>query len=268
MTPTDYVHGYHEREAERLRDQATTLADLLHADTRYPDGARVLEAGSGTGAQTRFLAQASSGASFTCVDVSADSLAVAERSARTLGLSNVAFRRADLFDLPFADASFDHVFVCFVLEHLADPLGALAELRRVLAPGGSITVIEGDHGSALYQPASQEAAHTIDCLVRAQAAAGGDALIGRRLFPLLVEAGFEGVAVSPRIVYADASRPTWVDGFTRATFIAMVEGARDKALSLGLTDRARWERGIAELRRTADEDGTFTYLFYKVIGTR
>jgi SAM-dependent methyltransferase len=265
---TDYVHGYDEREAERLRDQATTLAELLHADTRYPDGARVLEAGSGTGAQTRFLASASPGASFTCVDVSAESLEVAAGSAKALGLSNVAFLRADLFHLPFADASFDHVFVCFVLEHLADPLGALAELRRVLAPGGSITVIEGDHASAIYSPASQEAAHTIDCLVRAQAAAGGDALIGRRLFPLLAQAGFQGLSVSPRVVYADASRPTWVEGFTRSTFIAMVEGARDKALSLGLTDPARWERGIAALKRTAEADGTFTYLFYKAVGTR
>ncbi|MBV8457682.1 MAG: methyltransferase domain-containing protein, partial [Acetobacteraceae bacterium] len=48
------------------------------------------------------------------------------------------------------DASFDHVFVCFVLEHMPDPETALAELQRVLKLGGSRTVIEGDHGSALF----------------------------------------------------------------------------------------------------------------------
>ena len=48
----EYVHGYTEREAERLHDQAATLADLLHDDTSYPEGAAVLEAGCGVGAQT------------------------------------------------------------------------------------------------------------------------------------------------------------------------------------------------------------------------
>jgi HAD superfamily hydrolase (TIGR01509 family) len=263
-----YVHGYGEREAERLVDQATTLAELLHADTHYPDGARVLEAGCGTGAQTVILAKASPGATFTCVDRSVESLQTAERSARALDLQNTSFVRADLYDLPFDERSFDHVFVCFVLEHVRDPLGVLRRLSRVLRPGGTITVIEGDHGSAQYHPASDLAQHTIDCLVAVQAHHGGDARIGRRLYPLLVEAGFAEVGVSPRVVYADATRPAWVDGFTNKTFIAMVRGAREAALELGLTDPARWDRGIGELSRTAERDGTFTYLFYKAIGLR
>ena len=47
-----YVHGYRPRENERLHDQAGTLVDLLHADTAYPRGSRMLEAGCGVGAQT------------------------------------------------------------------------------------------------------------------------------------------------------------------------------------------------------------------------
>lgn len=57
-------------------------------------------------------------------------------------------RQADIFALPFESGSFDHVFVCFVLEHLSHPVEALAILGNVLRPGGSITVVEGDHGSA------------------------------------------------------------------------------------------------------------------------
>ena len=52
----NYVHGYHERESERLLDQAGSLVDLLHHDTSYPAGSRVLEAGCGVGAQTVTLA--------------------------------------------------------------------------------------------------------------------------------------------------------------------------------------------------------------------
>ena len=71
-------------------------------------------------------------------------------------------------------------------------------------------------------PRSAAAQRAIQCLVDLQASAGGDALIGRRLYPLLVEAGFANVTVSPRMVYVDASRPQLVDGFTRKTFNAMV----------------------------------------------
>src|SRR5207253_8547448 len=105
-----YVHGYDTRENERLRDQAGTLVDLLHADTAYPAGSTVLEAGCGVGAQTVTLAARSPGAQFTDVDISADSLAEAECRVRDAGLANVVFRQVDLRAPPFAPASFDHVF--------------------------------------------------------------------------------------------------------------------------------------------------------------
>ena len=73
--------------------------------------------------------------------------------------------------------------------------------------------------------------------------AGGDALIGRRLYPLLRGAGFGEVQVSPRMVYADASRPEMVDGFTRKTFTAMVEAVREPALEAGLVTAAVLRRG-------------------------
>lgn len=213
-----YVHGYTANEARRLGDQADTLARLLHAGTVYPAGSRVLEAGCGVGAQTVHLAAGSPEAHITAVDVSADSLEQArDRVSARLPGARVEWCHADLHELPFPDDAFDHVFVCFVLEHLPDPLGALTALRRVLRPGGSLTVMEGDHGSAFFHPDSPHARAVIECQIRLQSAAGGDALIGRRLHPLLTTAGFQGVAVHPRTVYADHSRPALVEGFTRNT---------------------------------------------------
>ena len=115
----DYVHGYSAMEHTRLADQASTLTELLHADTHYPAGSHVLEAGCGVGAQTVILAVNSPDAEFTCVDVSAESLAVAQRAVRHAGHPNVTFRRADIFDLPHPPDHFDHVFVCFVLTCIA-----------------------------------------------------------------------------------------------------------------------------------------------------
>lgn len=262
---TDYVHGYSGREHDRLVDQATTLTDLLHHDTAYPAGALVLEAGCGVGAQTATLATRSPRARFVSVDISAESLAVAMTRTREAGAANVDFQQADIYGLPFPDERFDHVFVCFVLEHLARPVAALAELRRVLKRGGTITVIEGDHGSVYFHPESPYARRAIQCLIDLQAHAGGDSLIGRRLYPLVVEAGFENVEVTPRVVYVDASRPALVEGFTKRTFTAMVEGVRACALAARLIDEATFDRGIRDLYRTAEPDGTFFYVFFKAV---
>ncbi len=263
-----YVHGYHQRENERLQDQAGTLVDLLHADTAYPDGSTVLEAGCGVGAQTVTLARRSLGARFTSIDISADSIAEARRRAARAGLTNVAFQQTDIFALPFNAASFDHVFVCFVLEHLAKPVEALAILNRLLRPGGSMTVIEGDHGSTYFYPDSPAAHAAIGCQVELQRQAGGNALIGRQLYPLLVAAGFDAICVSPRMVYVDASRPDLVDGFTRRTFTAMIEGVREPALATGLIAPETFDAGVRDLHRTTETDGVFCYTFFKGVGKK
>jgi SAM-dependent methyltransferase len=263
-----YVHGYDLCENERLQDQAGTLVDLLHSDTSYPSGSLVLEAGCGVGAQTVTLARRSPGAQFTSIDVSADSLAEAKRRTDAAGITNVQFQQADIFALHFAPESFDHVFVCFVLEHLSSPVEALAILKGLLRPGGTMTVIEGDHGSTYFHPESRAAHKAIQCLIELQRRAGGNALIGRQLYPLMVEAGLEAVHVSPRMVYVDSSRPGLVDGFTRRTFTAMIAGVRKSAIEAGLIDPESFDAGIRDLHRTAEADGVFCYTFFKGAGQK
>lgn len=264
-TANAYVHGYSDPEQQRLKDQSQTLSSLLHYDTHYPPGSLVLEAGCGVGAQTVYLLENSPDARFVSLDIASESIARAKKS--TGGShSPVSFLQTNLFHLPFEEETFDHIFICFVLEHLTDPDGALQRLKAVLKPGGTITAIEGDHGSCFFTPDSPEARHVWNCLIEAQARLGGDSLIGRRLYPLLYRAGFEQIAVSPRFVYADPSRPEWVDGFTLKTICAMVEGVHEKAIEMGLSDETRWEAGMKALRRAAGTpDGTFCYTFFKGI---
>ena len=141
-------------------------------------------------------------------------------------------------------------------------------LHGLLRPGGTMTVIEGDHGSTYFHPDSEPARDAIQCQVDLQRAAGGNALIGRQVYPLMVEAGLEGVSVSPRMVYVDASRPVWVDGFTRKTFTAMIEGVRDAAIAAGRTTPERFDAGVRDLHRTTQGDGVFCYTFFKGVATR
>ncbi len=263
-----YVHGYELREAIRLQDQASTLVELLHSDTSYPPGSRVLEAGCGVGAQTVTLARNSLQAVITSVDISEPSLREARRRASEAGLKNVRFEQADILHLQYKPASFDHVFVCFVLEHLPGPREALAALKAMIAPGGSITVIEGDHGSTYFHPDSAAAQKAIQCQVELQRRAGGNANVGRSLYPLLRRAGYAEVRVSPRMVYVDSSKPQLVEGFTLKTFTAMIEGVRESALEAGLIQGEVFDRGIADLKRTAQDDGTFCYTFFKAFGVK
>ena len=265
-----YVHGYQDAENLRLHDQASTLVGLLHEGTRYPPGSLVLEAGCGVGAQTVTLAARSPGARITAIDVSAQSLDEARGRVRAAGIETVTFRNADVLTLPQADGglgpgTFDHVFVCFLLEHLRRPADALARLRAMLRPGGTITVIEGDHGSAYFHPDSDAARDAIGCQVALQRHAGGDAMIGRRLYPLLAGAGLVDIAVSPRTVYADGGHPALADGFIRHTFTPMIEGVREPAVAAGLVDPARFDEGIRDLYRTAEPDGVFCYTFFKAV---
>lgn len=262
----DYVHGYDRRANVRLQDQADALVDLLHSDTAYPDGATVLEAGCGVGAQTVTLARRSPGARIVSLDIAAASLAAAKAKVEAAGLANVRFQQADIFALPFARASFDHVFVCFVLEHLSRPLEALERLKALLKPGGTMTVIEGDHGSTYFHPDSDAAHEAIRCQVALQRAAGGNANIGRELYPLMLRAELRNVRVSPRMVYVDSSRPHLVDGFTRKTFTAMIEGVRENAIRAGMIAPERFDEGIRALYRTAEADGVFCYTFFKGVG--
>ena len=93
-------------------------------------------------------------------------------------------------------------------------------------------------------------------------------MIGRQLFPLMVEAGLEAVHVYPRMVYVDSSRPDLVDGFTRKTFTAMIKGVRQAAIDAGITDAKAFDAGIRDLHRTTEADGVFCYTFFKGVGTK
>ena len=263
-----YIHGYDPRENIRLQDQASTLVELLHSDTSYPAGSAILEAGCGVGAQTVTLARNSPNAFFTSVDISEDSINEARRKVSVAGLTNVEFQQADIFNLQFRPETFDHIVVCFVLEHFSRPLDALGSLKVVLKPGGTITVIEGDHGSAFFHPDSPSARKAIQCQVELQKRAGGNAMVGRELYPLLQQAGFRSIRVSPRMVYVDSSKPQFVEGFTKRTFSAMIEGVRESAIKAGMTEQHVFDEGIKDLYRTTEPDGVFCYTFFKGLGEK
>jgi ubiquinone/menaquinone biosynthesis C-methylase UbiE len=263
-----YVHGYSEQEAARLYNQAASIAEILHWDSFWDQGSLVLDAGCGVGAQMKTICVNNPEVNFVCLDWSAGSLAKAEVLAGELELSNVSFRQGDLYELPYGEGHFDHVFVCFVLEHLQNPAKALSEINRVLKKDGTLSLIEGDHGSTYFHPHSEVAIKAVQAQVKLQAQNGGDANIGRRLYPLLKEAGFEDAVVSPRQVYVDEACPSLVEGFIVNTFTAMIQGIAEEAVAKKLLTKAEMERGVVDLLETAKPGGTFCYTFFKALAKK
>lgn len=251
-----YIHGYSREEAQRLVDQASTVAEFLHYDSIWPAGARILEVGCGVGAQTEIIAPLNPACQFLSIDISNKSLENAKEKIKEKEIGNVSFKLKDARDInPVQDDYFDHVFICFLLEHVSDPIEILQAVKKVIRPGGSLTVIEGDHGSTFFYPDNSFARKAIAAQVQLQARSGGNANIGRALYPLLSKAGFQQIEVSPRQIYVDSSKPALVAGFIKNTFTAMIEGVATEAIAAGLTTNQEMQKGIEALLRTAKEDG-------------
>ncbi|MEL6811106.1 MAG: methyltransferase domain-containing protein [Bacteroidota bacterium] len=263
-----YIHGYSHEESKRLEDQANSIAEILHYDTIWPEGTLVLEVGCGVGAQTRTIAGKNPDCQFISTDISESSLQKARETINSCGLHNVRVETADVYQLPYGDHYFDHVFVCFVLEHLSKPMDALNELQRVLKPKGSLTVIEGDHGSTFFYPDSEAARKTVCAQISLQAESGGNANIGRALYPMLSSSGFKEVTVSPRQVYVDDSRPELLEGFIKNTFTAMIKGISSEVVSKKIMNPNIFQKGVADLYKTAEGGGTFSYTFFKGTGIK
>jgi len=170
--------------ARRTGGAGAFLAPQLRA------GMRLIDCGCGPGSVTVDLAQVVAPGEALGVDLRAGALAHGRTLARERGIANVAFQAASVYQLPYADGSFDAAFACALLQHLASPLAALKEIRRVLRPGGVIGIVDGSSAITFRYPTSPllEAWDKLRVLEREHnTGRSSDAL---RLRALLREAGF------------------------------------------------------------------------------
>jgi len=269
MRSKEYVHGYSDRETQRLLEQSEILEGLLHSGFAYPEQCSLLEAGCGVGAQTALLAESNPLISITSCDISKVSIEKAAHLTAHRGIKNVRFCQADVHDLPFDRETFDCIFVCFVLEHLHDPVRALVHLKTLLKSGGTIVVIEGDHGSCFWYPETRESRLAWHAMIDAQFALDHNPLIGRQLYPLLKQAGFEVKSVEPKWVYTDSKNPVLAGGVLNKIIVPMVVTAERHVLETKKLDSPTWKRGVEDLTRIGSEpDGTFFYTWFKGIADK
>jgi ubiquinone/menaquinone biosynthesis C-methylase UbiE len=259
-----YVHGYASEEQERLISQAEHWREeLILSGTMLAPGTRLLEVGCGVGAVLGILGEAFPGVVLAGVDLEERQVKAARAHLAGLGL-NADLRRADAVELPFADSSFDHVWMMWFLEHVDDPVAALRDARRVLVAGGSLTAIEVDYNSVWASPTSEALEALFAAVARAMDASGrSDA--GARLESWLVEAGFGSVDPGERqLAYSgDELAPRQVPcvaAVVESTLAALVE---TQAASL-----SQLEAGLSDLRALAARpDAALGWVVYKANAT-
>jgi ubiquinone/menaquinone biosynthesis C-methylase UbiE len=248
----EYVHGYATAEQERLIAQAEHWRhDLIADGTTLATGTRLLEVGCGVGAVLAVLGEEFPRIDLTGVDIEEAQLDFARTHLARAGV-DATLVRADAQALPFSDHSFDHVWMMWFLEHLADPVAALREARRVLARGGAITAIEVDYSTCHADPSTAGIDALFSAMVQAMEVAGrSDA--GTHLPRWLAEAGFREVDPGERRLW-------WQGGELRrqANYAAdVMESAMPAMLQLpGAASAEQLRRGLAELRGLSDHPGS------------
>jgi ubiquinone/menaquinone biosynthesis C-methylase UbiE len=260
-----YIHGYATEEQERLIEQALHWRDdLILPGTSPAPGTRLLEIGCGVGAVLGVLGQAFPGVVLSGIDIAPEQIDTAR--AHLAALDVVAnLRVGDGADLPYPDGSFDHVWTMWFLEHLPDPMPALREAYRVLAPGGAMTAIETNYWSVRATPSIP----VVDDLFAAMAAgmaAGGHADAGSRLRGWLEQAGFTEIWPGEhhlRYEGEEAERQTtYVSAAVELTIPAL-------AAMSGAPAEAELRRGLEELRELAARPGAgIEWTIYKATARR
>ncbi len=262
MTGT-YTHGHHASvlRSHRWRTAANSAA---HLRPSLKPGQSLLDIGCGPGTITADLARLVAPGLTVGLDASQEIIEQARASATTA--RNLSFQVGDAYSLPFADGSFDVVHAHQVLQHLTDPVAALREWRRVVAPDGVLALRESDYSGMTWYPPSPGLEEWNALYHRVTAANQADADAGRKLLSWALEAGFDADRLEPGAgtwCYAGDDRRWWAESWAER---CLRSGFGVQAVEYGLAEPADLTR-LAQAWRDWGEaqDGWFVVLHGELI---
>jgi SAM-dependent methyltransferase len=251
-----YTHGHHESvlRSHTWRTAENSAAYLL---PHLRPGLSLLDIGCGPGTITADLAELVAPSQVIGLDAADDVIAQATAYAAERGVAHLRFEVGDLFHLPYPDGAFDVIHLHQVLQHLADPVAGLTELRRVLADGGVLAARDSDYGAFSWAPADPVLDRWLALYFEITRRNGHDAAIGPKLLGHAHAAGFTDVSVSSTTwTYADPESRAWWGGLwaDRIRFSRFAE----QATEYGLSDADELEAiGQAFLRWAESDDAVF-----------
>lgn len=259
-----YTHGHSAAvlSAHSRRGAADSAAYLL---AHLRAGMDLLDVGCGPASITADLAARVAPGRVVALDAAAGALEAARATLRERGLSEqVEVTSGDVMALPFEDASFDVVHAHQVLQHLADPVGALAEMRRLTRPGGMVAVRDAVYSAMTWfpEPAGMEQWRSV--YMSTARANGGEPDAGSRLLSWAREAGFTDASASASTwCYATPADRAWQ---SQTWAQRCLTSFGPQAVELGLADRADLETMAQAWRQWGDsEDAWFVVVHGEVL---
>jgi ubiquinone/menaquinone biosynthesis C-methylase UbiE len=254
--PDDYIHGHHESvlRTHRWRTAENSAAYFL---PRLFRGANVLDVGCGPGTISVGLATRVDPGGVVAIDRSPAVLAEARAHAEHYRQGNVRFAVGDAYQLPLGDGAFDAVHAHQVLQHLGDPVAALAEMGRVCRTGGTVAARDVDYGGMFWFPEDPEMTEWQTLYREVARAIGGEPDSGRRMHRWARTAGFDEIETSAGAWgFATPDERKWWGGqcaqrLTQSSFA-------DRAVATGCAGAHDLERLAEAWRRWAStDDGWF-----------
>src|SRR5690242_8374324 len=209
MTATGYLHGYRDAERERLHRQARFLEPAVHDRLPFRRRRRLLEVGSGVGAQTEILLRHFPELHVTGIEINDDQIAEAQRFLSTVPWAQDRYTlvQGDATKMPFEPESFDSALLCWILEHVGSPARVLSEVRRVLAPGAPVVCNEVLNATFFIDPYSPDMLRYWMAFNDHQLELGGDPFVGAKLGNLLQSVGFRDVTTEVKSFHLDNRAP-------------------------------------------------------------
>jgi ubiquinone/menaquinone biosynthesis C-methylase UbiE len=219
-------------------------------------GMSLLDCGCGPGSITIDIAEVVAPGLVTGIDIELSQVEMARALAIERAVKNARFERANVYKLPFADASFDAVFAHAVLVYLRQPSYALREMRRVLKPGGVVSIVDPDYGARTWSPSMQLFDQFQALFLRVLEHNGSSLNYARHQRRLLLEAGFsqtEAYAISISFGDVEATRISAASGEECSRALMFIK----TALEQGWAGEATIEAMRAELRDWGERSDAF-----------
>jgi SAM-dependent methyltransferase len=228
MGQIKYVHGFDPTEQKRLIQQAEFLEPYVYAGIDLEFKERLLEVGSGVGAQTKILCRRFPNLKIDCIDISTSQLSAAKKYLKDeLKKKRVSLHHQDAQAFKLKKPKHDAAFLCWFLEHVPDPLKVLKKVRAQLKPGAKIYCSEVFNQTLFVEPYSPTFLKYWFEFNDLQWSIGGHPFMGAMLGHYLNEAGFVDIQTEVRPWHFDSRDPekrkVFVDHFYKILLSAKDE---------------------------------------------
>ncbi len=264
-----YLHGFSEEEQQRLRQQGRFAEHAVYRNVDFTKAKNVLEVGCGVGAQSEILLRRFPDIHLTGIDFNPKQMAAAKKYLATVPYAQDRYEvhEMDAMNMSFESNSFDGAFLCWVLEHVPEPLRVLSEVRRVLKPGSRVFVTEVMNSTFFIDPYSPNVWKYWMAFNDYQYEHAGDPFIGAKLGNMLTSLGFSQIKTKIFTWHLDNRQPARRKEMFEY-WLSLMMSASTQLKNSNYVDEETIQNAIKEMKEVqSNPNSVFLYSFMQAEAT-